>query len=69
LAAIGRDACSKGVHFLLGPGVNIYRSLAYYDTAAQKWTINPGTFNVMVGRSSQQTDLRGALKIDSAIVY
>ena len=23
---IGRDARSKGVHFLLGPGVNIYRS-------------------------------------------
>jgi beta-glucosidase len=45
------------------------RAFAYYDTAAQKWTINPGTFNVMVGRSSQQIDLRGTLKIDSAIVY
>ena len=23
---IGRDACAKGVHFLLGPGLNIYRA-------------------------------------------
>src|SRR5208283_5198732 len=25
-AAIGRDARARGVHFMLGPGVNIYRS-------------------------------------------
>jgi beta-glucosidase len=59
-----RPGESKTVSVLLNS-----RAFAYYDTAAQKWTINPGTFNVMVGRLSQQIDLRGTLKIDSAIVY
>ena len=55
---------SKKVSILLNS-----RAFAYYDTAAQKWTINPGIFNIMVGHSSQQIDLRGTLKIDSPIVY
>jgi len=59
-----RPGESKKVSVLLNS-----RAFAYYDTAAQKWTINPGTFNIMVGRSSQQIDLRGTLKIDSTIVY
>jgi beta-glucosidase len=41
------------------------RAFAYYDTAAQRWTINPGTFHMMVGRSSKQINLRGTLKLDS----
>jgi beta-glucosidase len=45
------------------------RAFAYYDMAAQKWTINPGIFNILVGHSSQQINLRGTLKIDSPIVY
>jgi len=45
------------------------RAFAYYDTAAQKWTINPGTFHIMVGRSSKQIDLRGTLQLNSSTVY
>ena len=59
-----RPGESKTVSVLLNS-----RAFAYYDTAAQKWTINPGTFNILVGHSSQQIDLRGTLKIDSPIVY
>ena len=59
-----RPGESKTVSVLLNS-----RAFAYHDTAAQKWTINPGTFNLMVGHSSQQIDLRGTLKIDSPIVY
>jgi len=60
----------------LGPGesktVSVLldsRAFGYYDTAAQEWTINPGTSHIMVGRSSQQIDLRGTLKLDSSTVY
>jgi len=59
-----RPGESKKVSVLLNS-----RAFAYYDTPAHTWTINPGTFNIMVGRSSQQIDLRGTLKIDSPIVY
>jgi beta-glucosidase len=59
-----RPGESKTVSLLLNS-----RAFAYYDTAAQTWTINPGTFNLMIGRSSQQIDLRGTLKIDSPTVY
>src|SRR6267154_1136361 len=31
--------------------------------AAQRWSINPGIFNIMVGHSSQHIDPRGTLKI------
>ncbi len=55
-----RPGESKKVSVLLNS-----RAFAYYDTAAQKWTINPGTFNVMIGRSSQQIELRGTLRVDS----
>jgi hypothetical protein len=33
-AQIGRDARAKGRHFLLGPGVNIYRSLLMTATSS-----------------------------------
>ena len=59
-----RPGESKTVSVLLNS-----RSFAYYDAAAKKWTINPGTFNILVGRSSQQIDLRETLKINSPIVY
>ena len=32
-------------------------------------TINPGTFHIMVGGSSQQINLCGTLKLDSSTVY
>jgi beta-glucosidase len=45
------------------------RAFAYYDTEAKKWTINPNTFHIMVGDSSQQIDLRATLKLNSSMVF
>ena len=59
-----RPGESKTVSVLLDS-----RAFAYYDTPAQKWTINPGTFHIMVGHSSQEIDLRGTLKLNSSTVY
>jgi beta-glucosidase len=40
------------------------RSLSYYDTAAKGWRAEPGEFDVLVGRSSEQIELRGKLKLE-----
>ncbi|HEX8500079.1 MAG TPA: glycoside hydrolase family 3 C-terminal domain-containing protein [Pyrinomonadaceae bacterium] len=37
------------------------RSLSYYDAAARQWRADPGEFDVLVGRSSEQIELRGKL--------
>ena len=37
------------------------RSLSYYDVNAKQWRAEPGDFNVLVGRSSEQIELRGKL--------
>ena len=37
------------------------RALSYYDVNAKQWRAEPGDFNVLVGRSSEQIDLRGKL--------
>jgi len=39
------------------------RSLAYYDVAGKQWRAEAGTFQVLVGSSSQQIDLTGQLKL------
>jgi beta-glucosidase len=39
------------------------RALSYYDVNAKKWRATPGEFNVFVGRSSEQIELRGKLKL------
>ncbi|HEX8774141.1 MAG TPA: glycoside hydrolase family 3 C-terminal domain-containing protein [Pyrinomonadaceae bacterium] len=39
------------------------RSLSFYDTDAKRWRAEPGDFDVLVGRSSQQIELRGKLKL------
>ena len=39
------------------------RSLAYYDVAGKQWRADAGTFNVLVGSSSQQIELTGQLKL------
>jgi beta-glucosidase len=59
-----RPGESKTVSVLLDS-----RAFAYDDMAAQKWTINPGTFHIMVGRSFQQINLRGTLKLEFSTVY
>jgi len=35
------------------------RSFAYYDTGEGAWTVAPGVFGVLVGRSSAAIELRG----------
>jgi beta-glucosidase len=37
------------------------RALSYYDVNAKQWRAAPGDFNVFVGRSSEQIELRGKL--------
>ncbi|HEX8634212.1 MAG TPA: glycoside hydrolase family 3 C-terminal domain-containing protein [Pyrinomonadaceae bacterium] len=37
------------------------RAFAYYDVAAKRWRAEPGEFDVSVGRSSAQIELRGKL--------
>ncbi|MCA1618224.1 MAG: glycoside hydrolase family 3 C-terminal domain-containing protein [Acidobacteria bacterium] len=37
------------------------RSLSYYDAASKQWRAEPGDFQILVGRSSEQIELRGKL--------
>ncbi|HEU4388174.1 MAG TPA: glycoside hydrolase family 3 C-terminal domain-containing protein [Blastocatellia bacterium] len=37
------------------------RAFAYYDVAAKQWRVDPGEFSILVGRSSEQIELRGKL--------
>lgn len=39
------------------------RALSYYDVNAKRWRIEPGDFDVLVGRSSEQIELRGKLTV------
>ena len=39
------------------------RSLSYYDVNAKQWRADPGQFEVLVGRSSEQIELRGKLTL------
>jgi beta-glucosidase len=43
------------------------RSLSYYDPDAKGWRAEAGTFDVLVGRSSEQIELRGKLTLATAI--
>jgi beta-glucosidase len=42
------------------------RSLAFYDADAKRWRAEPGEFDVLVGRSSEQIELRGKLTLANA---
>ena len=35
------------------------RAFSYYDAAAKRWRYDPGDFRILVGRSSEQIELRG----------
>jgi beta-glucosidase len=37
------------------------RALSYYDVSTKQWRADPGDFDVLVGRSSEQIELRGKL--------
>jgi beta-glucosidase len=40
------------------------RALSYYDVGAKAWRAEPGDFDVLVGRSSAEIELRGKLKLE-----
>jgi beta-glucosidase len=42
------------------------RALSYYDVNAKQWRADPGAFDVLVGRSSEQIALRGKLTVTGA---
>jgi beta-glucosidase len=35
------------------------RAFSYYDAAAKRWRYDPGDFDILVGRSAEQIELRG----------
>jgi beta-glucosidase len=37
--------------------------LAYYDTGSKKFTLKPGSFEILVGSSSEDIRLRGKLQV------
>lgn len=39
------------------------RSFAYYDVAGKQWRVDPGEFDILVGRSSEQIELRGKANV------
>ncbi len=41
------------------------RAFAYYDAEAKQWRADPGTYDVLVGRSSEQIELRGKVNLPS----
>ena len=43
------------------------RSLAYYDVRGKQWRAEAGTFDVLVGASSEQIELTGKLTLASAV--
>ncbi len=42
------------------------RALSYYDVATKQWRADPGNFDILVGPSSDQIELRGALRWSDA---
>jgi beta-glucosidase len=42
------------------------RALSYYDVNSKQWRAEPGVFDVLVGRSSAQIELRGNLTLAAA---
>jgi len=42
------------------------RALSYYHASAKQWRAEPGNFEVLVGRSSEQIELRGKLTLAEA---
>jgi beta-glucosidase len=40
------------------------RAFSYYDIEAKNWRADPGDFDILVGRSSEQIVLRGRLKLE-----
>jgi len=43
------------------------RSFAYYDMNAATWRVAPSTYEVLIGKSSDEIDLRGEIKIEKLV--
>jgi beta-glucosidase len=43
------------------------RSIAYFNTGTEKWDALPGTYNVLVGGSSQDTPLKGQFQLKTEL--
>jgi beta-glucosidase len=43
------------------------RALSYYDISGKQWVAEPGVFDILVGRSSEQIELRGKLNLATAL--
>jgi beta-glucosidase len=41
------------------------RALSYFDVSAKQWRADPGDFDVLVGRSSEQIELRGKITLSA----
>ena len=41
------------------------RALSYYDVGAKQWRAEPGEFDILIGRSSEQIVLRGKLTLEA----
>ena len=39
------------------------RSFCYFDVGSKRWTAAPGEFEILVGTSSQQIELRGHVQL------
>lgn len=44
------------------------RAFAYFDMAAKRWRADPGTYRVLIGDSTEQIALNGAIRLDHSIV-
>jgi beta-glucosidase len=42
------------------------RAFSYYDAGAKQWRADPGEFQILVGRSSQEIALHGSLTLSAA---
>jgi beta-glucosidase len=43
------------------------RALSYYDPVTKQWRAEPGDYDVLAGRSSEQIELRGKLTLGAAL--
>jgi beta-glucosidase len=45
------------------------RSFSYYDAVAKRWQADAGDFDLLVGRSSEQVELKGTLTLKQTLKY
>jgi beta-glucosidase len=43
------------------------RAFSYYDTATKSWRAEPGEYDILIGRSAEQVELRDKLRLENAL--